>query len=193
MVDVIIVIVMILFMLSGYKKGLISEAIALISTIVSLILAVLAYPVMNMILKSLGMQQWIEKQVSRLNLENFNLGFLKELVGENLGLIMMSLLAIVIVWLIIRIVLRGVLKVVGVVIGNLPIISSVNHLAGLILGFLKGFLILSITVLILPFLMMSDFTFIEQLQSYINESELISIFYEYNLAIWLARYFIRYV
>lgn len=189
MVDLIIMIIMILFMLLGYKKGLISEAMALLSTIISLILAVLAYPMMNQILEALGVQYWIEKQMSQLNLEKFNLEILEELIGENVGLVIMSLLAIVLLWFIIKIILRGVLRLVGAVIGSLPIISSVNHLAGLVLGFFKGFLILSIIALVLPFLMMSDLEWIRQIQLYINESQLISIFYDYNLAIWLTQYF----
>ena len=51
MVDLLIVIIMLLFIIVGYKKGLIKELVTLASSIIALVLALIVYPAINTILR----------------------------------------------------------------------------------------------------------------------------------------------
>lgn len=190
MIDILIIVILLLFMLMGYKKGLVREGLSLISNIISIILAVIAYPVMNMLLKAVGVQKWLEEQISQIHFIS-KLDALVEVLGENIALGIMSLLAIVLLWIIIKIIVTATLRLVSSVVESLPIVAGLNRLAGLVLGFLKGVLILSIITLLIPVIMVSDLEIVQQLQLYINDSQILPILYQYNLALWLVQTFIN--
>ena len=112
---------------------------------------------------------------------------IQEYISTYITNMIIGMIAIVVTWFLLKVVLVWVLKVIGSIIECLPVISSFNHLGGLVVGVLKGALTLSIIMLLIPVLIT-----IPSL-SHIGEIYDVSIFaqwfYEHNLVIWLYNYF----
>lgn len=110
-------------------------------------------------------------------------------VTSSITQMIIGLIAILILWVILKIVLMGVLKLFRDVVESLPVISTLNKWGGLGVGLLKGMIILSIVVLILPFLVTLPGG--EGIQALISESKLIKWLYDYNIILLLYNnYFI---
>lgn len=227
MVDLIIMIVMLFFALVGYKKGLIDTIITLTSSIISLIVAFVVYPMVNTILKMTvvytmiysgvlekvqaiefgkGLQSqgsaimeninWLPKFLTQQVASNNNTAMyemlgvhtIQEYVSTYITNMIVGMLALLITWVLIKVVLRSGLKVLGSIVEHLPIISSFNHFGGLIVGILKGVLTLSIIALIVPIVITNPN--LTDIGTALQSSYLTSWFYEHNLVIWIYNSFI---
>ena len=149
-VDLIILGIILVFMLIGYKKGLIKVILNLIQYIIVL-----------------GLSVFFAPAFSKFLIENFNLDIkILNLVTNNIGLFtdgvtiisneilknivgrIINILAIVILFVALKIVFGIILMILNKV-ANLPILSVVNRVGGLLLGALEGVLIVYIFTLII--------------------------------------------
>ena len=225
MLDLIILLVIMIFMLVGYKKGLIKEIITFVSSIMALVLAFVVYPAINALLKLTALYTMIYAGVlGKIEVINFGKGlqsqakaitenitwlpnFLTEQVINNnntamyevLGVhtiqeyistyitnMIVSMIAILVTWVVIKVGIVWILKLMGSIIEHLPIISGFNHLGGLIVGVLKAMLTLSVVALIIPVLI--TIPNLSHIGEVFEMSYLAKWFYEHNLVIWLYNY-----
>lgn len=75
---------------------------------------------------------------------------IQEYISIYIANMIISLIAILITWFLLKIVLVVVLRALGSIIEHLPVISSFNRGGGLIFGLVKGVLTLSVIGLIIP-------------------------------------------
>lgn len=227
MLDILVIIVLLLFGIIGYNRGLIDTVFTLFSTAVSLVLAFIVYPVVNFILKltpiyteinkwvsekvatidfGMGVQTqskaissnitWLPEFISEQLVENNNTEMYKLLgvqnivdyVSVSLTHIIISMLALLITWVILKFVFTGVLRGMGKLIAKLPVISGLNKLGGLGVGFAKGLLTLWIIGLLIPLVM--TIPAYEGIGAYIEASYLTKWLYENNLVIVAFNHFI---
>lgn len=227
MIDLIVILILIIFAVIGYKKGLIQSAITLCSSIVALVLSFIVYPALNMILKLTPMYTSIYEGVFKkieaidfgkgiqsqgnaivenitwlpefltMQIKNNNNTAMYELLGVKtiqeyisiyIANMIISMIAILITWFLLKVILVGVLRMLGSIIEHLPVISSFNHCSGLIFGLVKGILTLSVIGLIIPlFITVPAFQDISQS---IEASILTRWLYDNNFILMIYNYFI---
>lgn len=227
MVDLVILVIILLFALVGYKKGLIKEVITLASSILALALALVVYPAVNMILKvtalytlvyagvlekvqainfGRGLQSqgkaivenitWLPSSLTEQLVSNNNTAMyellgvhtIEDYISTYITDMIISMIAILVTWFLLKVVLVWILKFMGMIIEHLPIISGFNHLGGLVAGILKGALTLSIITLITPVLI--TIPSLSHIGEALELSYIAQWFYEHNLVIWLYNYFV---
>ena len=227
MIDLIVILILIIFAIIGYKRGLIQSIITLCSSIVALVLSFIVYPIINMLLKltplytsiyegvfkkvegidfGKGIQSqgnaiienitWLPKFLT-MQIKNNNNTAMYELLGVKtiqeyvsmyIANMIISMLAILITWFLLKVILVAVLRMLGSIIEHLPIISSFNHGGGLLFGLVKGILTLSVIGLIIPlFITLPVFQDISQS---IESSGLTKWMYDNNFILLIYNYFI---
>lgn len=113
---------------------------------------------------------------------------LTEYVAVYITQLIIALLAILVTWVIIKIMLTGGLRTMGGIIERLPVISTFNHGGGLLLGIVKGLLMFSLVGLMIPIFI--DQPLFQQLLEGIQGSVLGNWLYENNLIVLIYnRYF----
>ena len=113
---------------------------------------------------------------------------IQEYISIYIANMIISLIAILITWFLLKIVLVVVLRALGSIIEHLPVISSFNHGSGLIFGLVKGALTLSVIGLIIPvFITLPGFQDISQS---IEASILTKWMYDNNFILLIYNYLI---
>lgn len=113
---------------------------------------------------------------------------IQEYISIYIANMIISLIAILITWFLLKIVLVVVLRALGSIIEHLPVISSFNHGGGLIFGLVKGALTLSVIGLIIPvFITLPAFQDISQS---IEASILTKWMYDHNFILLIYNYLI---
>lgn len=142
----------------------------------------------NAIVKNLT---WLPEFISETLVKNNNTEVYKVLgvqniidyVSVSITNIIVAMLALLITWLILKIILIGSLRMVGNMVAKLPVISSLNKLGGFCIGFIKGLLTLWIVVLIIPCIIAT--TSYQGVETYIQGSILFKWLYENNLVLFV--------
>lgn len=227
MIDLIVILILVIFAVIGYKRGLIRSAITLCSSLLALVLSFIVYPAINMILKLTPMYTSIYEGVFKkieavdfgkgiqsqgnaivenitwlpefltMQIKNNNNTAMYELLGvktiqEYIGIyianMIVSMIAILITWFLLKVILGTVLRMLASIIEHLPVISSFNHGSGLIFGLVKGIVTLSVIGLIIPlFITLPAFQDISQS---IEASTLTKWMYDNNFILMIYNYFI---
>lgn len=225
-IDIIVVGLILLAAVVGYKKGLINMITTLLSNVCALVLSIIIYPVIYNVLKLtpiyIRVQEWVKEKVGVVDFGAGlqtqgkaiinNLDWLPEFMSEalvqnnntevykvlgvnnitdyisvSISNVIMALLAILVTWLVLNVILAGGFKMLGKVVASVPIISNVNQLGGLVVGGIKGLLLISIIGLIIPLIMTMPGC--EVITQYIEESYLTKWLYENNLILAVINYY----
>ena len=111
---------------------------------------------------------------------------IKEYISLYVTQMLMGMLALFLTWVVLKIILTTVIKLLSGIIEHLPIISTFNKQGGLCLGIIKGILMLSIVGLIIPILI--EIPSIQSIYLEIQSSYLSKWLYENNLVIMVYNY-----
>ena len=111
---------------------------------------------------------------------------IKEYISLYVTQKLMGMLALFLTWVVLKIILTTVIKLLSGIIEHLPIISTFNKQGGLCLGIIKGILMLSIVGLIIPILI--EIPSIQSIYLEIQSSYLSKWLYENNLIIMVYNY-----
>ncbi len=111
---------------------------------------------------------------------------IKEYISLYVTQMLMGMLALFLTWVVLKIILTTVIKLLSGIIEHLPIISIFNKQGGLCLGIIKGILMLSIVGLIIPILI--EIPSIQSIYLEIQSSYLSKWLYENNLIIMVYNY-----
>ncbi len=170
--DIIIIIMVALFCLLGLKKGFIKSSVGLLSLAASMLLAWILYPVLSDLLKNVGVNEALEsflsgkigqkttEAITSLGIPDFLKGFAQSAgdtaatsTAKPIAGIIVSIVSFVGVLILSRIIIFIVSKFLNVV-SKLPVVNGFNRFLGLLVGFLKGVLIvyvlLAVMVAFLP-------------------------------------------
>lgn len=165
-IDIVVFAFILISVLLGYKKGLISLGIHLVAVIVALVIAFILYrPIGNLVINTTSidesLEQTIQEQIesaagSGLGEDNT----LIKSVGEGLAQETSRSLAINIIYgvtmLILFIILRICLVFINSIanaIAKLPILKQFNKLGGVLYGLLRGIIIVYAVLLVIGLIM----------------------------------------
>ncbi|MCI8546791.1 MAG: CvpA family protein [Clostridia bacterium] len=208
-IDIGIVLIMMLSIFIGYKKGLIKVAISFLAIIVSLVVAIIVYkPLAKQIANNTQIDEKIEntiyQKIKDTDFENITEKEKKEnqifaftekyvdeainksqeniakYVAESLSESILEILTFVLVLIILRILLL-LLNIMANVIGEIPIIKQFNKSGGIIYGIVEGFLLINVIFAVLY--MINPICLNGNIKRNIDKSQLGKAVYENNLII----------
>ncbi len=138
----------------------------------------------NAIADSIG---WLPRFVSEQIIRNNNQEVYKLLevndVGDYVGVylthIIISMVAVLVTWLILKILLTLFLNTTDAMVSHLPVISTVNKIGGLGVGVAKGLIGIWAICLIIPLLI--TYPYFSEIEYYITNSYLAQWLYENNM------------
>lgn len=163
--DILIIIIVVLFTIRGYREGLVKQLINLFGFIISLFVAYYYYD---------KLAPYLVELIPAPNFDSSSFYFITQ--NFDLEAMYYNAIAFIIVFIIAKILLSILLVIIDQ-IAKLPGLAAVNRLAGAIIGFIQSAIILAIIVYfasIMPW---------EQVQSAINESSIASNFISMTPAI----------
>ncbi len=204
-IDIAVVLIMLLFVYIGYRKGLIKVAISFLSVIMSILIALVLYrPVAQQIINRTQIDESISdtiySKISDIDFNNMtdedkNNGILSvaekyvndaiqnsvedtaRYVADSLTLTIVEGISFIGLLIVLRIVLL-ILNIFADFIGNLPIIKQFNKSGGLVYGVIEGFLIINL-ILTLAY-MLNPICGDGKIQENIEKSTLGRTLYENN-------------
>ncbi len=194
LVDCIVVAIILLSVLLGYKKGFIALAVKLLACVISIVAMLLLYkPVSTFIVNSTAIDEAIEnaiiEKVNDIMVENENPDVTSELIqsakngtlpeaARGLAIAIVDVGVMLILYIVIRIALRFVTALANFV-AKAPIVKQLNEIGGLVYGLARGILIIYIALLLVS--LASQVYPNNVLNSNINNSYLTKMMYEHNI------------
>ena len=156
--DLVVILIVLLFTFLGYKQGLVKTAIKILAFFIALIVASSLYkPVGNIIIKNTEIDEKIEERIkAKILPENYEekLSIIPNSIIETGEQSINSLaktisnkiiyyVTFLVLFLVIKIILRFI-TLLSDLITKLPIIKQFDKVGGLIYGFLKGIVIITV-------------------------------------------------
>lgn len=206
LMDLIIIAILVLSIIMGYKKGLIKVVFNIFAFFIALIATIILYrPVANIIINNTeiddkiksaiinntteekqseesssntGMQKYIEDAIK--NTADEAKSQVIETVAKTVSIKAVEILTSIILFIVIRAVLI-VLKVFTQAIANLPLIKQFNELGGVVYGIAKGLIIVYIILTIMYFVVSINGK--GNISEAINNSYITKILYNNNIIV----------
>lgn len=206
LMDLIIIAILVLSIIMGYKKGLINVVFNIFAFFIALIATIILYrPVSNIIINNTeiddkiksaiinntteekqseesssntGMQKYIEDAIK--NTADEAKSQVIETVAKTVSIRAVEILTSIILFIVIRAVLI-VLKVFTQAIANLPLIKQFNELGGVVYGIAKGLIIVYIILTIMYFVVSINGK--GNISEAINNSYITKILYNNNIIV----------
>lgn len=143
MADLILICFIALFAFMGMKRGFIRTIVGLASTLISLALTLVAYPVVSDLLHKLGVGKAITEiilgVISKNEQVNLGLGIMEK-TAEASSVVVVNVISFIAVIILTKFVLALLIKSLNI-ITKLPVIKQANALLGMVAGVLSGILI----------------------------------------------------
>ena len=157
--DFIVVAIIAIFAVFGYKRGFLRSVVGILSLIASIALAWMLYPIVTDLFTSLGFRNVVFEEIQ--NVMSSHIGnseqiaalpqFMREAAGAGSAEVIastaaaltetvMNIISFIAVLIIARIIIWIAQKLL-IAVSKMPLISLVNKLAGLVLGVAQGLLI----------------------------------------------------
>lgn len=156
-IDLILIAIVLLSALLGYKKGLVKLAAKLFAGIIAIIITVIAYkPVANIVIKNTPIEEKIASTIveNTGNLVNKNEianGIVENIAKEKANDIARSILYVltaIVLFVIVKIIFSIIISLIDSV-ANLPLLKQFNEAGGMAYGIVRGLLIVGICILIM--------------------------------------------
>ena len=177
LIDIVIILILILNIISGYKKGLVNVIFNVFAFFAAIVITFILYkPISNMIIENTNIRETIKLKIidsqigdntneNQENKESDNKvtkyiedavqnaadetkSKVKETLAENISLKAIEILTWIVVFIITRTVLL-LLKFFADGVANLPIIKQLNGIGGIVYGTAKGLIIVYLILTIL--------------------------------------------
>lgn len=171
-VDIIIVAILILCILYGYKKGLIKVATKLLATVIAIVVTLVLYiPISNLIINATSIDESIQnviyenvsKNITTENDDNSNENYLQTIQGQliedaknnilpetsrKLAINIIHIAVMIFLFVALKIGI-SLIKVLADKISKLPIIKQFDKVGGVVYGILIGFVIIFVSLAII--------------------------------------------
>jgi len=209
LVDLIIIAIMALCILLGYKRGLIGVAFKILSFILAIVITFILYiPVSNFVInntsiddslknaiverfseediteekieKESSMPQVITEYIEKTTADVKNASL--EIAAQNISITLVKLMVAILLFILIRILLMFI-KLFTNIVEKLPIIKQFNKVGGIIYGFLQGSVIIFVVLAIISII--SPIVNTSAVLGAINSSYIGSILYNNNILLSL--------
>lgn len=203
LLDLIIILILILCIFLGYKKGLINVGFNLFAFVLSLLISIVLYsPITNFIINNTQLDENIEeiviKNITKENEESeennngisaYIQGYAKDItenaqnavtesVARTIAINVIGICVMIVIFIITRLLLL-IIRSIADIIANLPIVKQFNKTGGVLYGILKGLIIIYVILAIAFFIVSVNGN--SQLYSIIESSIITKVFYNNNI------------
>ena len=207
LIDIVIILILILNIISGYKKGLVNVIFNVFAFFAAIVITFILYkPISNMIIENTNIRETIKLKIidsqigdntneNQENKESDNKvtkyiedavqnaadetkSKVKETLAENISLKAIEILTWIVVFIITRTVLL-LLKFFADGVANLPIIKQLNGIGGIVYGTAKGLIIVYLILTILFFVVSANSN--GEIANAIDNSSVTKFLYDNNL------------
>lgn len=148
MADIILVVVLLIFVRIGAKKGLIRTLFGAISTLLSLFLTALIYHPFSQILHNSAVGDYVRKLVEKSFEQKIQEGAIIPLLDkatESASIIIINIISFIVIIIATRLILSILSRVLDIA-SKLPLIKQLNSILGMIAGSVSGFLLCYIII-----------------------------------------------
>ncbi len=191
MADLILICFITLSAFVGMKRGFIKTIVGLASTLISLALTLLAYPVVSDLLHKLGVGEAITEiilsVISKNEQVNLGLGIM-ERTAEASSVVVLNVISFIAVIILTKFVITLLIKSLNI-ITKLPVIKQANALLGMVVGVLSGILISYTLIGVLAAL--NDNNVILAVKEHLDSSLIAVLMYRDNAITQVLSKFIR--
>lgn len=196
--DLVIILVILLFTFLGYKKGLVKTAISILSFFIALIISIMLYKTVgNMIINNTEIDEKIENTISsKITMEDLKEKYeilpdsLIETgeatvndIAKSIAQKIIYIATFILLFIALKIALLFAKFLAGI-ITKIPIIKQFDKLGGIIWGFAKGFLI--VTVIFAAVSVVSPMLDPKYIKT-INDSTIGEFIYNHNLLMGIIK------
>ena len=204
LMDVVIVAILLLNIIIGYKKGLVKAIVSIVAFLIAIIATLILYrPVSNFIINNTELDDKIKEVIINNNDENTeeeestsNKGidilnqmqetadetkeYAIEVMADNIAIQAIQILTAIILFFAIRIIV-ALLKFLTDGLANLPLIKQFNQVGGILYGVIKGLIIVYLLLTILFFVISINGNGI--ISNAVDNSYITKFLYENNLIV----------
>lgn len=209
LIDIVIILILILNIISGYKKGLVNVIFNVFAFFAAIVITFILYkPISNMIIENTNIRETIKLKIidnqigdnineNQENKESENKvtkyiedavqnaadetkSKVKETLAENISLKAIEILTWIVVFIITRTVLL-LLKFLADGIANVPIIKQLNGIGGIVYGTAKGLIIVYLILTILFFVVSANSN--GEIANAIDNSSVTKFLYDNNIIV----------
>lgn len=185
--DLIIVLLLVINIIIGYKKGLVEVVFNICAFLIALVVALILYkPVSNIVIKNTNIYGKIRETIVNNNIEEEQSivkdvqNKTKEQLADVISMKAVNIIVAIVLFIIARIAVI-LLKTVLEGIAELPIIKQFNQIGGIGYGLLKGFLLIYILVTLLFFV--NAIVGNNKVSAVVEESFITKVLYENNIIV----------
>lgn len=185
--DLIIVLLLVINIIIGYKKGLVEVVFNICAFLIALVVALILYkPVSNIVIKNTNIYGKIRETIVNNNIEEEQSivkdvqNKTKEQLADVISMKAVNIIVAIVLFIIARIAVI-LLKTVLEGIAELPIIKQFNQIGGIGYGILKGFLLIYILVTLLFFV--NAIVGNNKVSAVVEESFITKVLYENNIIV----------
>lgn len=161
--DIVLIVIIIISTILGYKKGLVKLASGLFAGIIAIILTFALYkPVSNLLIEKTDIAKNIENEIienskkgiednSAINNNIFYKGITEEVLpyqAKNISIRLTYMLSGIIIYVIVKIILSILIALISS-IASLPILKQFNEAGGIVYGLIRGIIISCIVIFII--------------------------------------------
>lgn len=164
MADIIVVLIIAVFALLGYKKGFVKSVVGILSFVASMVLAWFLYPVAADLLKTFGVESALFESIQNTvgSYVGGDLDALPEAirsaaevgkdgivygVAEGAAKVILNIIAFICVMILSRIIIWIGVRLLKI-LSSIPVISFFNRIGGLLLGIFQGILVIYVILTI---------------------------------------------
>lgn len=157
--DLGIFLIILIFMLWGYYKGLVKSILSLVQYFVVVILSIVLAPMVSKLLienfnLDLIIIEWVKNNE---NLVSNTINIISDEILRNIAVRIINVLAIVILFIGLKIACTFIIAILNK-ITNLPILNLVNKFGGLVIGAANGILIVYFLILLINWIPLESFS-----------------------------------
>jgi len=149
-VDLIILLIVLIFMLFGYYKGLVKSVLSVVQYFAVIILSIVFAPTVSKIFIEKFSLDVIIINWAKNNENMFSnaINLVGDEILQNIAGRIINVLSIIILFIVLKVLFSFVIAILNKV-ANLPILSVVNRVGGLALGAVNGILIIYVGILLI--------------------------------------------
>ncbi len=177
MADFILILVLVLFALDGWKKGFIRTLLNLSSTVISLVFGIILYNPISKLLRESSLGDFVEENVYEFLLKSGEELLKTDIAVKTASSIVVNTISFIMVIILAKIFITILSKVLNIA-ARFPVIKQANKVLGVIVGIFSGLIVCYIAVGVIKNLSSNEI--ISQINESIESSSLAIKFYEGN-------------
>ena len=139
MTDIILILILIVFLYSGWKRGLVKTLLELASTLISLVLSMIFYNPISKFINESPLGEFVRENVYKILTEQGEQLLKTDAAVENASVAVINTISFIIIIILAKILVTVLSEVLNIA-AKFPVIKQANKLLGATIGLVSGLL-----------------------------------------------------